>query len=322
MGVDADIKNVGTDAAGAVFTAHPLKSSFDGVMQPMRYWQAAEGGKALEGRPAVVFLHSWSTDWQMDPGGWFGECVARKWSMVMPDFRGPNNNPMACASAASRADVLDAADFALDVLKCDPTRVYLAGGSGGAYMAMVMAGHAPRRFTAMSAWCGVSDVGAFYDHHNPGGVPTRYAKMVIQCMGGAPGESAAADKEYWYRSPKHHLQAARDLPFEFAHGVRDGKPEGRGVVCRQTIDGFNVVARANGAPEVTEAEMAELWNHERLLNPKAGDTDVDGEYEGRAILMRRHAGASRLTIFDGGHDGLAYAGCQFLSRFAHAVERR
>ncbi len=320
MGVDGDIQNVGSGAGGAAFTAWPLKSSFDGTQQPMRYWQASEGGKVLEGRPALVFLHSWSTDWQMDPGGWFGECVSRKWSIIMPDFRGPNNNPMACASEASRADVLDAAEFALDELQCDPTRLYLAGGSGGAYMAMVMAGHAPRAFTAMSAWCGVSDVGAFYEHHNPEGVPTRYAKMVIQCMGGAPGESAAADREYRYRSPIHHLQAAKDLPFDFSHGVRDGKPLGRGVACRQTVEGFNVVARANGASEVTEEEMRELWAHEKLLKPRAGDTDEDAEY-GRAIYVRRHAGSSRLTIFDGGHDGLAYAGCQWLSRFARKVER-
>jgi pimeloyl-ACP methyl ester carboxylesterase len=316
MSNDQDIKSEGSAATGSATYVHrTLTSSFDGSEQPIRYWKAPGVG-----RPAMVYLHSWSTDYLMDPGAWFGECVQRGWHFIMPNFRGPNNKPEACASEAARADVLDAATFALDELGCDPTRLYLAGGSGGAHMTLVMAGYHPDRFSAASSWCGLSDVAGFYHHHNINNNPTRYAKMVIACMGGAPGESAAADAEYRARSPKYNLENARELPIDFSHGVRDGKPAGL-VPGRQTIDGFNVLARAFGVPEVTEKEIQELWVDEKLSNPKPGDTDPDPEYQGRAIYLRRFAGPSRLTMFDGGHHAVAFAGCQWLGRFARPVKR-
>src|SRR5690606_18677774 len=110
-----------------------------------------------------------------------------------------------------------------------------------------------------------------------------------------------------------------DLPIDFSHGIRDGQRVGSGVPCRQTIEGFNVIANTWGTSPVTEEEISQLGTHERLLNPQPQDIAADPEY-GRQIHLRRHAGPSRLTIFDGGHEGLPFAGCQFLARFARQVE--
>ncbi len=316
MSSDQDITALGTKAGQDIqYTYRTLTSSYDQTQQPIRYWQAPGTN-----RPVLVFLHSWSTDYKMNPGAWLGEAVNRGWSFVMPEFRGPNTNPDACASAPARADVLDAATFALDELKCDPTRVYLAGGSGGAHMSLVMAGYHPDRFTAVSAWCGLSDVATFYHHHNPQGVPSRYAQMVVACVGGVPGQSEVAERELRARSPRYHLHNAKDLPIDFCHGVKDGKPVGL-VPGRQTIDGYNIIARIHGEPEVTEQEIEDLWVREKLTNPKPGDTDPDPDYQGTAILLRRHAGPSRLTIFGAGHDSIAFAGCAWLERFSKAVAR-
>jgi hypothetical protein len=68
---------------------------------------------------------------------------------------------------------------------------------------------------------------------------------------------------------------------------------------------FNVIAQSVGAPQVSEAEIAQLSRHEpRLDDPKGSDEVTDPTF-GREIFLRRHAGRARVTIFDGAHEGLA-----------------
>ncbi len=314
---DADIKNSDSSKPASVqtqLTPHTLVSSFDATPQPIRYWQAPGAN-----RPVLIFLHSWSADLNMNPGDWLPQAVERGWHFIMPNFRGPNNNPLACASQAARQDILDATDFALDHLHADPARVYIAGGSGGGHMTMVMAAYHPNRYTAASAHCGISDLTAWYNHHAKDGVVKNYAKMIALSVEGAPGSSPAVDAQLQARSPLFHIQNAKHLPIDFYHGILDGQTGS--VPFRHSVDAFNVIAREYNTPQIPESQIQELWDHHKLLSPQPQDTAPDPEFQGRQIHLRRTAGPSRITLFLGGHEGLPHPGCQWLARISKPTTR-
>ena len=47
--------------------------------------------------------------------------------------------------------------------------------------------------------------------------------------------------------------------------------------------------------------------------PLTQDEEQDETY-GRHIHLRRHAGNSRVTIFEGGHEGIVFPACEWLGR--------
>jgi hypothetical protein len=283
-------------------------SRLDGDRQPVRYWTPPQTGAP---QPLLVSLHTWSYDYTQDRSEWLAEAVARQWIYVQPNFRGRNDHPQACGSRFARQDVLDAIDWAVAQFRVDTARIYLAGVSGGGHLSLLMAGHHPERFSAVSAWVGISDLEAWYRFHAPDDRPDDYARMIAACCGGPPGASDDVARAYRDRSSVHHLHRAVGLPLDIHAGVRDGK-EGS-VPIHHSLRAFNVVATAAGAETIAEADMDALWQTGRLPSPQTGDEAVDSTY-GRRILLRRHAGAARVTIFDGAHEGLPAAACAWLER--------
>ncbi|QDV66396.1 Prolyl oligopeptidase family protein [Rosistilla carotiformis] len=287
-------------------------STFDRTMQPLRYALPPKSQDAE--RPVLVFLHSWSSDYHLHKPEWLRAALSRGWIFVEPNFRGPNDNPEACGSAAARADVLDCVEFAIKHLNVDTNRIYLAGASGGGHMTMLMAGRHPERFTAASAWVGISDLKKWYEHHSPNGIPQNYAKKVAKCCGGAPGVSKLVDQQYYQRSPIHWITNAGDLPLDIAAGVHDG--QSGSVPFQHSVQLYNAIAKSHAAPLVSDAELQQLWDQGKLTKPQAQDTAEDPTYR-RDIKLRRKTNNARLTIFEGGHEGLAEAACAWLE-----VQRR
>ena len=286
-----------------------IASSLDGQRQSVRYWAPPLARE--QPTPLFVFLHSWSSDYRQDCTPWWKEASQRNWIYLQPDFRGPNNRPEACGSPLARQDVLDAIDWASANYKVDRSRIYLAGASGGGHMAMLMAGRHPDRFSAVSAWVGISDLAEWQRFHSQGGKPGRYAEMVVASCGGIPDASATVAEQYRERSPIHWLQNVGDLPLDLAAGVHDGKKGS--VPIAHTLRAFNVVATTRGAATVSEVEMEQLQSNARLSLPQTEDQVTDTAY-GRNIHLRRSAGSTRVTIFEGGHEGLAAAGCEWLAQ--------
>ena len=82
----------------------------------------------------------------------------------------------------------------------------------------------------------------------------------------------------------------------------------------QSVRAFNALATAAGGVPVTEAELAELARPDGMLrNPTVADTSADSTW-GRRILLRRQAGPSRLTIFEGEHTWMPRAVLEWLDR--------
>ncbi len=276
-----------------------IRSSADGTDQPC-YVILPDGSRPEgEPRPLLVSLHTFSGDVEQRQPDFEAEANAAGWIYLFPHFRGPNKTPQACGSPLAQQDILDAVDWAVETYSIDPRRIYLVGCSGGGHMAMLMAGRYPHRWAAVSAWVGISDLAAWHHRHRD----DNYGAMLRASCGGAPAESAEIDEQYRIRSPLTWLHRAAGLPLDLAAGIHDG--HSGSVPVRQSLDAFNAVARAGGNETVGEDEIQCLSSTDgRLENPKPSDQEADEAY-GRAIYLRRHAGPARVTIFEGGHEGLA-----------------
>lgn len=291
-----------------------VKSSLDGESQPILYW-APEKARAKP-TPLFVFLHSWSGDYTQNNVKWQAQAVKRGWIYLHPNFRGVNQTPKACGSKWARQDILDAVDFATAKFNVDPKRIYLAGTSGGGHMAMLMAGHHPDRFSAVSAWVGISDLSAWYDFHVKDGKPQRYARMILGSLGGAPGSSPAIDADYKDRSPIHHLHRAIDIPLQICAGINDGYSGS--VPTTHSLKAFNVIARAqelNGIPDSVVSDLA-------LRKPIKGFTPLDARSVsafGREIAFHQSTRTASVVIFDGGHEGLTEPACDWLRHQTRAA---
>ena len=292
---------------GATRRLVKITSSEDGTAQPCYVIEPKQLHKNAKGEtPLLVSLHSWSGNYTQRNSAFEKACVEEGWIYVFPDFRGANKTPQACGSELAQQDILDAVAWAKSKYSIDPGRVYLAGVSGGGHMTMLMAARHPQQWTACSAWVGISDLAAWHAKHKDGG----YGQMMRACCEGAPGDSAAVDRQYRQRSPLTFLAQAKDVPLDIAAGILDGHTGS--VPIRHSLDAFNVIALANDAKVISEDEIQQLSERDgRLKNPQPSDQVSDASF-GRAIYLRRHAGESRVTIFEGGHEGIAKAAFAWL----------
>lgn len=108
------------------------------------------------------------------------------------------------------------------------------------------------------------------------------------------------------------LHLAAEVPLDISARIHDGH---RGSVpIRQSLDAYNEIARATGAPVVSDAEISQLSaENGRLASPHERDL-VDDEILGRAVYFRRRADLSRVTIFEGGHEGISASAFDWLAR--------
>lgn len=255
--------------------------------------------------PLLVVLHSWSADYtQKNP---FLPCLAacqqRKWAMVHPDFRGPNVRPQACGSDLAVQDVLDAVDFMKQHAKIDPTRIYLVGTSGGGHMSLLMAGRAPDVWAGVSAWVPISDVAAWHAERTVrGGENDRYRIHMQQVCGGAPGSSAAVDQQYRHRSPLTWLKKAVNIPIDINTGIHDGHTGS--VPIGQSLKAFNLLAKTAGKPQQTlTTQHIQFMTVQRKIPKDLASETVQEDGRIRPVVFRRKSGRSRVTIFEGGHEG-------------------
>lgn len=298
----------GAPCAGGTRKKVSVPSTLDGVIQTCYVIEPENFDPKAEAVPLVVALHTWSGNVEQRDLQREAAVEKRGWLYLAPDFRGVNNRPEACGSPLAQQDVLDALAWTMKHYPVDSRRVYLTGVSGGGHMTMLLAGRHPDVWAAASAWVGISDLAAWHQLHAAG----PYGAMLRACCGGAPGESLAVDKQYQDRSPLTHLARARELPLDLAAGVHDGH---RGSVpVWHTLAAFNAIARATGKTPISDAEMAQIGrSNGRLDSPREGDELFDPVF-GRDVYLRRTVGPCRVTIFEGGHEGLAEAAVDWLAR--------
>lgn len=282
-----------------------IRSGLDGSDQPAM-WCCPDIATNVAGAsvPLLVSLHTWSHGYAQN-NGFAAACHERGWAFIAPDFRGPNNRSEACASSLAVQDVLDAVHYARVHACIDTSRIYLAGHSGGGHMSLVMAARAPYLWAGVSAWVPISDLAAWHAQCKLSGED--FWKDLEAVCGGPPGPSTQA--EYDARSSLPVLAGAKGLPIDISAGIHDGHSGGT-VPISHSLRAFNVLAAAEGLPELmlTDEQIEEMTRTQQVPASLAGRgktaTPSTGETERRKhrILFRRQARATRLTIFDGGHE--------------------
>ncbi|HIA18560.1 MAG TPA: prolyl oligopeptidase, partial [Planctomycetaceae bacterium] len=234
--------------------------------------------------------------------------AGKGWLYLFPNFRGANQHPQACGSAAACQDILDAVQWVTENYRVDRRRIYLTGISGGGHMTLLMAGKHPQPWAAASAWVGISDLRTWHARQEK----TKYGKMLRHCCGGKPGDSPAIDQQYRQRSPVTWLSRSLSVPLDIAAGIHDGHQGS--VPIRHSLNAFNVIARTAQETPVSEKEIEQLSRPRgKLEKPLVTDQVADPVWE-RKIYLRRLAAHSRVTIFEGGHEGLTDAAVSWLER--------
>ena len=281
----------------------------DSTIRPAVFWAPENGKKPV---PLLVALHTWSGDYLQDTGAlWLEQARRRGWVFIHPDFRGPDDNPLATGSETATADILDAVVFAGAHAAVDTQRIYLAGLSGGGHMSLLTAARSPAVWAGVSAWVPITDLARWHAECVVRG--SKYAADMAASCGGAPGASAAVDSQYSLRSSLPRLGALAGVQVEICAGIHDGHTGS--VPVGHTLRAFNALAAANGMPEKRISEEQVLWFEVEETVPAElrSEREADPAFEENKVLFRRSAGPARVTIFEGGHEGLPAAACDWLA---------
>ncbi len=283
-------------------------STADGTEQPAMFWAPEESAEPV---PLVVALHTWSFGYDQPNIAYYAECRKRGWALIHPHFRGQNTKPEACGSPLVVQDIFDAVDWAKEQVLIDERRIYLAGGSGGGYASLLMAGKAPGIWAGVSSWCPITDLAAW--HAESLRLGTEYHTHLEAVCGGAPGEAADVDAQYLERSAITHLKNAKGVAIEISTGIHDGHTGS--VPVSHTLRAFNLLAELNGMPEkkLTDDEIRIFVESEEVPSALASGKIEDAAYS-KPVLFRRDAGPVRVTIFDGGHDILIETAFHWLEK--------
>jgi len=259
--------------------------------------------------PLLVGLHSWSADYrQRDPGAYYARwCIEKNWVFIHPNFRGPNQTSQATGSDLAVQDVLDAVEYAKKKARVNDAQIYLVGGSGGGYMALLMAGRTPAVWAGVSAWVPIVDLLAW--HQESTERRNRYADMIEASVGGAPRLGTLAYAECIKRSPLTYLKNARGVPLDINAGINDGHQGS--VPIGHSFRAFNRIAKPKD--KISEAEI-QFFVQQAAVPDSLKYPVLDSTYGKKKPLFRRTSHKTRITIFDGGHEILPQAALSWLAK--------
>ncbi len=287
------------------------RSSADDSMQPALFQKA----RSSEPRPLLVALHTWSNDHFTCSWKTYRACCEElDWHLIYPAFRGPNTRPEACGSDLVVKDIVSAREYAQSVCNVDEKLIYLAGGSGGGHAALLLAGRHPELWTAVSAWCPISDIAAW--HKECESHCRNYHDHIELVCQGDPQTNEAARTEAIKRSPITYLaSAAGKTVIDISTGIHDGHTGS--VPVSQSFRAYNLLCLPSD--RFTDDEIAFMTANEEIPE-HLKYTDVNEEtFAEKPILLRKTSGAVRITIFEGGHNILAGAACAWLANQQKAL---
>ena len=256
-----------------------------------------------EVRPLIVALHTWSVNF-LTANGYVA--LAKKYNvhMIAPDFRGPNSagNPLSMGSDAAVADIVSAVEWMKKKTNVDSDRIYIIGGSGGGYMALLMAGRHPEIWAGGSAWCPISDLKKWCTFHGN----KSYGAQIIRNLKGDPRSNEAAAREAARRSPVTWLANAKNVAVDIGTGIHDGHTGS--VPISEAFNAYNCIAAP--ADKVAEKDIDFMVKNEKA--PAGTPEFKDPGYGRRKIHYRKTSGNVRITIFEGGHHILSPYGVAWL----------
>ena len=266
-------------------------STADGAEQPV-FWLAPSGDRD---QPVLVILHSWSAPYTQHAGIPFAMWAQENgWAVIVPEFRGKNDDADAVGSDLAVQDAVDAIDYAVAQAGVDTNRVYVVGYSGGGMMGLLLAGRHPDKVSAVSVWGPPHDLVEFYEHARRKGLG--YASDIRRACGGDPRDAGSAQEECLTRSPATYLESARDqaVPIFIAQGIRD-----QFVPPSVGAEVFNQLAHPD---DRLSAEEVDLFGRGRVPGHLSITTETyfgDGD---PAPVFARQSGRALLVYFQSSHE--------------------
>lgn len=248
-------------------------------------------------RPILMVLQPWpDARTKMVEDACVRRCDERGWHCVFPGIR-----EMAFAADTPElvlADIQNAYDWTMEHLSVDSRRIFLCGESGGAFVALIAAGNLPSLWTAVSAWSGAVDLPRWHRECSSRGLP-QAAELEAIC-GGIPGSSPEADARYHAWSPVSSLWRAHIVPVDVTAGIHDTT-----VSPVHAIRAFNELVKGSGREKnlIPEDVVGQVEREERVPGGFERRTLDDPSY-GRRIHLRRTNALARLTLFEGGEEGM------------------
>ncbi|MDQ4069742.1 MAG: prolyl oligopeptidase family serine peptidase [Actinomycetota bacterium] len=289
-----------------------IRSTADGQEQQALWLPPAGEGP----QPVLVVVHSWSHGYLQHAGIPFGRWAAQHgWGMVHPDFRGRFAAPEATGSDLAVQDVIDAVDFALQQGAVAPDKVFLIGFSGGGMMSLLTAGRHPGRFAGAVAWVPIHDLVDWHEYNAQR--QTRYADEIQHSCGGDPRHDPQARSSCEHRSPRAHLDAARQagLPVYIGHGVDDSV-----VPPSHSLQAFNQLAeQSDRLPEQVVAAAGRVAVADELRGRIEAETYFDDGDP--PVVFSRRSGPVTLVLFEGGHEMAYHPGLQWMVKGSGAWPR-
>jgi len=281
-----------------------IKSTYDETSQKGLFYNSG----SIRKKPLLIVLHSWSEDYRQSFGIPYGLwAVQNDWVFIQPDYRGSFTNPLATASEGAISDILDALEYAKGNSDIDPSRVYLAGFSGGGMAALVMAGKYPDKWAGVVSWGAVYDLVDWYAHTKRATVHD-YAKQIAASCGGPPLPGTAAGKECRKRSPSEYLKSAEGkVPVYIAVGLQDSF-----VPPSQSLLAFNDLAGEEGRLSASDVEFISK-QHKLPSDFKGAHEDKLFADAGVPFQYKRESNKAILKIYEGRHDVVYNAGLVWLS---------
>jgi pimeloyl-ACP methyl ester carboxylesterase len=286
-----------------------IESSIDQTLQPSLAYFPPPSETRGKNIPLLVGLHSWSGDYRQAANIPMAEwCVAHDWAFIHPNFRGPNWTPDACGSDKAVQDVLDAVSFMKEQGSIDLSRIYLMGTSGGGHMSLLVAGRHPTIWAGVSAWVPITDLSAWFYECRASG--RRYAADLMKAIGSPPFTSIQSQRDYQHRSPLTWLNRAQSLAIDINAGIRDGHDGS--VPISHSLMAFNRLVPQSD--QIQEMDILELTGMGQIPEALSDSSLTDSLYGETPPLFRKVSGKIRVTIFDGGHEGILTAGLSWLAQ--------
>lgn len=267
-----------------------ITSTLDSTQQSAWYYGTTE----TKPMPLLVFLHSWSGDYQQRDTLAI-MAVKENWNYIHPDFRGPNKTIKACCSDYALEDIDQSIDYVMQNSRVDHSRIFVIGSSGGGYAALATYMKSRHPIHTISAWVPISDLEAWY--HESVIRKNKYADDILKCTGSETGNLNIAEAHK--RSPIFWETPERSTLLNIYTGVNDGI-EGS-VPITQSINFYNKIVKDLGATDpkhlVDDKNVRYLLEHRKPL----GDF---GELQGRSVCLKKNYKNISLVVFDGGHEML------------------
>ncbi len=259
--------------------------------------------------PLLVALHPWSSDYTNHNFASYAEyCINNDWVFIHPDFRGKNDNPDATGSSLAIQDIVDAVRFAEGNSLIDTGRIYLAGASGGGHAALLAAGKYPDIWAGVSAWVPITDLVEWYTETKERDL--KYWQDIYNSCGGDPTTDTSAFNEARKRSPINFLENAKGVRIDINAGINDGH-NNFSVPVSHSLYAFNVLA--DPTDTLMHEEIDYFVVNAEVPPSLSNESENDPLYENRPVLFRRSSNNARVTIFDGGHEIIYNAACEWLS---------